>query len=226
MRIYICNDAIGKHWQLGQFSPIRKGSVSLLGWESPTETKDAGVPKEVATIFSRALASVACVTFLSTGNGVQLESGEQLVRLGRGSFWELFFSFVVGRSNNFLPLLSTRNPLKVFDLFKNEDFPWWQQGQIALLSSIDMPVPKVDRKFFLSLLGEHWIKQVESPRIRNLDAVMRPGVDGDIAGIIWLEMERQKSFFAALEYEANVIGYKCIVLDEDAFAKQLKQTSN
>jgi hypothetical protein len=81
-----------------------------------------------------------------------------------------------------LGLMSTRRPETAMRLFDDAAFPWWMQGQGVLLSVPDAPPPAIEEALLLALFGEQWTRHAASLLPLGIEGVVRPGVDGDVAG--------------------------------------------
>ena len=220
--IFACRDPRGLHWQLGPLPPAT-GRVTLLGWSQTTERHDAGVPDEVAGVLACALTSTARVTFPSsaaTDRATRVWSpvGDDLVRAlsGKG-FGERVVAKLRGRPSH-MALISTRQPETASHLFDDAGFPWWMQGQVVLLSGPDTLPTDLDEEALLALFSEDWTKHAAPLAAGGVDGIMRPGVDGDVAGLFSQSDKFEQRVLDALERETRVAGFDWAVLPEEAFA--------
>ena len=220
--IFACRDPRGLHWQLGPLPPAT-GRVTLLGWSQTTERHDAGVPDEVAGVLARALTSTARVTFPSsaaTDGATRVWSplGDDLARAlsGKG-ISDRVLGKLRGRPPN-VALMSTRRPDTAMRLFDDASFPWWMQGQVVLLSGLDAPPPDLDEDALLALFGEDWTKRAAPLAAAGIEGIVRPGVDGDVAGLLSLRDEFEQTVLNALERETRLAGFDWALLPEEAFA--------
>jgi len=219
--IFACRDPRGLHWQLGPLPPAT-GRLTLLGWSQTTERHDAGVPEDVTRVLGRVLTSTARVTFPSsaaTDGATRVWSpvGDDLVRAlsGKG-FGERVVAKLRGRPPN-VALMSTRRPETAMRLFDDASFPWWMQGQVVLLSGVDALPPDVDEDALLALFGEDWTKRATPLAAAGIEGIMRPGVDGDVAGLLSLKDEFEQTVLDALERETRLAGFGWALLPEEAF---------
>jgi hypothetical protein len=223
--IFACRDARGPHWQLGPLPPA-EGRFTLIGWSQPAEQRDAGVPEEVAHVLARALTSVARVTFpcsfvntLATSVWSPLDDDLIRVLTGKG-----FGGRIVARLRGTPPdttLMSTRRPEKATRLFDDAGFPWWLEGQLVLLSGPDAPPPDIDEETLLALFGEEWTKHAASLDAVGVEGIVRPGVDGDVAGLLSIADAFEQVVLAALESETRRAGFDWEVLPEKVFEQTL-----
>jgi len=220
--IFACRDARGAQWQLGPL-PAATGRLTLIGWKQTPEPHDAGVPEEVAHVLARALTSVARVTFPCSSVKPVATSGwspvdGDLVRLltGKG-IGERIVASLKGKPPD-ITLISTRQPETALRLFDDPSFPWWLQGQVVLLSQPDAPPPDIDEEALLALFGENWTQNAASLAPVGIGGILRPGVDGDVAGLLSLTDAFDQAVFAALESETRRAGFNWALTSEEAFA--------
>jgi hypothetical protein len=222
--IFACRDPRGLHWQLGPLPPAT-GRLTLIGWSQTASRHDAGVPEEVVRVLARALTSIARVTFPSSAAAAEgatrawSPSGDDLVRALTGQgFGDRVVAKLRGRPPD-VALMSTRRPETAGRLFDDASFPWWMQGQVVLLSSLDAPPPDLDEDALLALFGEDWTKRAAPLAAIGVDGIMRPGVDGDVAGLLSLRDEFEQVVLDALERETRPAGFDWALLPESAFAQ-------
>jgi hypothetical protein len=223
--IFVCRDPRGAHWQLGAL-PTTESHMTLIGWRQVPAPNDAGVPDDVAAILARALTSVGRLTFPSSsyfgapcGEGSP-PAGDLVRSLGYGGLVERIRN-AVGHVPATIALLSTRRPESAARAFDDEGFPWWLQGQVVVLSSPEAAPPDIDRVTVLSLLTDDWSKRAANLAPAGIAGVMRPGVDGDVAGLLSLTVAFETALLAALEKETSRAGFDWAVLEEDAFSEWL-----
>jgi len=196
--------------------------LTLITWSQAPEGHDAGVPEEVARVLARALTSVARVTFPCSSVKPVATSGwspmdDDLIRVltGKG-FGERIVARLKGKPRD-ITLTSTRRPETAMRLFDDPGFPWWMQGQVALLSGLDAPPPDIDEETLLALFEEDWTRRAAS-LAPGMEAILRPGVDGDVAGLLSLTDGFEQVVLAALESETRRVGFDWALLPEEAFA--------
>lgn len=219
----ICTSPVGAHWRLGLPS---KEDMVLIGWNKSDGEMDGGMPKDVANVLARAMASVALVSFpvgaraLDAGNGnaaLRNEVAQSLVTHGLRERVEA----VVKGEHSHIPLVSTRHPETVWRLFEDATYSWQLQGQIVLLSALGSQPPKLDRKTLLSLFAKGWTNHAASLAGKGVLGVLRPGVDGDVAGFLSLSDEFKQTFFSAVEREARSAKFDWRLVPEDIFVDAL-----
>lgn len=222
--IFICHDARDAGWELGDL-PATGGAIVLIGWRQIPEPVDCGVPNDIAAVMARALTCAARITFLSTEidapSNVWSPRGEDFVRaVGKDG--------IAGRIQNLIDhiprhaaLVSTRHPETVRRLFDDGGFPWWLRGQAVLLSDPQAALPDLDWTLLLSLLSDEWSTRTADFPIAGIVGLIRPGVDGCVAGFLSLTTSFEAVMLAALERESLQAGFGWAVLSEGAFRERL-----
>jgi hypothetical protein len=220
--IYACRDARGSRWQLGPIPPAR-GRLTLVGWRQPVEPADAGVPAEVSAVLARALTSIARVTFPTSivnprATGVWSPLDGDVIRLvDHDGIGGRVLAKVRGTPAG-IALLSTRRPDTAIRLFDDAGCPWWLQRQVVLLTDPDAAPPDIDSATLLALLGDGWSTKATPLAAAGVRGIMRPGVDGDVAGLLALTDAFDESVLTALARETGLAGVDWAVLPETAFA--------
>lgn len=216
--IFVCLDARSQRWQLG-IPSVGQYPLILLGWSSSPATVDAGVPGRIAAVLAQALTQSALVTFPCSRKALPSPcEGETIRSLGSGGVIGQLKSSLAGTPAEIL-LLSTRRPESAQRMFEDGAFPWWMQGQIVLLSAPDGAPPDLDRAALLALLGEDWRRRI-APGTGML-GMIRPGVDGDVAGFQPLAEGFGEVLLSHLEREIVVAGWEWAILSEEGFARRL-----
>jgi hypothetical protein len=197
--------------------------LTLIGWKQTPEPHDAGVPEAVARVLARALTSVARVTFpcssvkpVATSGWSPMDGDLIRVLTGKG-FGERIVARLKGKPTD-ITLMSTRRPETAMRLFDDPSFPWWLQGQMVLLSDTDAPPRDIDEETLLALFGESWTQHAASLAPVGIDGILRPGVDGDVAGLLSLTDAFEQAVLAELENETRRAGINWALMPEQAFA--------
>jgi hypothetical protein len=196
--------------------------LTLIGWSQSTDPPDGGVPDEVAHALARAFTSVARVTFpCSSVNAVATSVWSQLdadliraltAKASRGRI-----AAKLRGTPRDMVLMSTRRPETARRLFEDAGFPWWLQGQVVLLSRPDAPPPDVDDEAPLALFEEDWTGHAASLAPVGIEGIVRPGVDGDVAGLLTFTDAFDRIALGALETETRRAEFDWALLTEKAF---------
>ena len=226
--IFACLNPVQKIWQLGRL-PHTPDAFVLIGWRTYPTPVDGGIPEAVGEILARAMTSAANVIFLSSdvkgdappdwkivgGNLICALKEESLIKRALSSLSNIPSTLV---------LLSTRKPEVVIRLFDDAAYPWWTQGQIALLSESNRPIPKINRQTLLSLFEEDWTQNASALQDLGIQSVMRSGVDGSVAGFLFLTADFGGRFLKVLENESRTVGFDWNILSETDFASSLSDS--
>ena len=113
-------------------------------------------------------------------------------------------------------IVSTRDRDAVVRAFDDPAFPWWMQGQVLLLSEPDRDPPAVDEPGLRALLEEDWARTATALEGRGVNGVVRPGVDGDVAGLLALSDPFDGRMMQTLEREARLAGLAWSLVPESA----------
>jgi hypothetical protein len=225
MSLFACSDARGSQWQLGPLPPAR-GQLTLIGWNESPARPDGGVPPQVARALAHAWTSDARATFPSSlaypaaGSTWSDSGGDQVRLLTGGGVRGRIAAKLRGTPPN-ITLVSTRQPDSLLRVFDDEGFPWWMQGQIALLSKPDAPPPDIDEPQLLALFDDDWTARAAALAAERVEGIVRPGVDGDVAGVLTLSTAFEQAILAAIEREAHAAGAEWTVVSEELFAAKL-----
>ena len=218
--IFICPDPRRTEWQLGRLPPAA-GRMTLIGWKQEPDPVDAGIPQELGAVLARALASVTRVTFPSSvlhqasANGWSKSGGDDVRRLNPTAAARV--AAVLKGTPGHVLMVSTRNPDTVMQAFEDPGYPWWMQGQVLLLSSPNAPPPEIERNQFLALFRDDWAREAQALAPFGIVAVVRPGVDGAVAGLLSLTTGFNDIVLQALEHEARLALFDWSVLSEEAY---------
>ena len=222
--IFICHDPRDAGWELGAL-PATGGAMVLIGWRQIPEPVDCGVPNDIAVMMARALTCAARVTFLSTEidapSNVWSLQGEDLVR----SMEKTGLVGCIQNAINHMPhhavLVSTRRPETALRLFDDGGFPWWLRGQVVLLSDPETAPPDIDWPLLVAFMENAWPTCTMDFPCAGVEGVIRPGVDGCVAGFLSLTTSFEAAMVAALKSESLQAGFDWAVLSEDAFRERI-----
>jgi hypothetical protein len=220
--LLVCRDARAAHWQLGPLPPAR-GRLTLVAWSQRATTRDSGVPRDVAGILAHSWTSLARVTFPSSPIGITATeawspSDVGLIRaLAAQGTLERTLAYVRGAPVG-ATLISTRQADIATRVFEDAGFPWWLQGQAVLLSDPDADPPDIDEPNLLALFEDDWADRAATLAGIGVLGVVRPGVDGDVAGLLALSGAFDTRLLQSLEREARRAGMTCAIVPETALS--------
>ena len=200
--------AVAAHWQLGDLVDATPGRCLLLGWDAVPDLVDGGVPLAVAAAWSRALAACARISFLSVAD-VPAARGWQPVGADMALADPRLLGRLVARLRGMphhAALVCSRQPTTIARAFDDAGFPWWLQSQVLLLTAPDAPPPEITPAQASDLLDEAWARQADVLQRAGLVAVARPGVDGDVMGLLALDDTFLDRFIDALGVQARLSG--------------------
>jgi hypothetical protein len=185
--VFWTEEAPGEHWLLGPFS-LETPYFALLGWSAADET--GGVPRKVVTVLSEGLTAFGRVTFPS--GQCQAEGptwttsgpGRHVARYRSPSRVDRIAGSWLGRGPSELPLMSTMDAEIAASMFDDAAFPWWAQSQAILLSPTQAPPPNLADRWsaMVRLFTPAWAEALPELRSAGVQALARPGVDGDVVG--------------------------------------------
>jgi hypothetical protein len=171
------------------------------------------------------LTSIAWVTFpISAGDAKEFASRDarqtRLHAVGSGGVIQaakaLLRSLPAG-----MTIASTREAALARCMFNQADYPWTLQAQAVLLSAAPIDSTTFTRAMWIAILDGEWEEQIEALRSAGVTGLIRPGVDGDVAGVFALTQECFDALHAALERAALSAGLTWSVLSEADFASAL-----
>ena len=219
--LIVCRRPEGRHWQLGPLPPPR-GHVALLGWRLDPPHVDAGVHAPIDRILAEALTGCGRVTFLWSPDETGAVHDEDIVYATEPAAGLSRLGARLAGQPNRLNLMTTRNAETAIRMFDMLGFDWSRQEQVALLSAQDALPPVLDRPTILDLLSESWLRRCAEFEDGPVRAVLRPGIDGDVAGLFCTGAEVRRHVFNALEGACRAAGAAWSETAEDcAFADRL-----
>jgi hypothetical protein len=225
--IFACADAREPHWQLGHLPPAT-GRFALIGWKEPGDAIEAGVPEAVAHVLARAFTAVARVMFLADPAGLDGWTplkGDAIKMLASGGMTSRLAAKLRGAPPE-IALVSTRHPETAIRLFDDAGFPWWQQGQIVLLCG-DEPshrdgerqdLAAWNRETLLDLFDDDWASRAVPLASKGVMGAVRPGVDGDVAGLLSLTDGFLHTTLEAIARQTRLAGFDWEIVSEKALA--------
>jgi hypothetical protein len=118
--------------------------------------------------------------------------------------------------------MSTTDPQTLMQAFDDAAHPWSMQGQVLLISAPAEAPPGIDRKQLRALLENEWGDAADALSAPGVIGVVRPGVDGDLAGLLTLTADAERTSLAALEGETRRASFDWSVLTEELFAERYR----
>jgi hypothetical protein len=226
MRLFITHDAPRPQWQLGSPSAT-PGAFALLGWSS--DERDGGVPERIVDVLARSLATFGRVTFacstLSTAGapGWQRQGDDFVARHATRSPLGRMAAQFSARAPVDLMLLSTTSEQTVRRLFDDPGYPWWNQGQFVLVSPAGATAPDFDKIGFnpATLFGRDCSENFGLLQPLGVQAMLYPGVDGDVAGLLCASTEIRDRFETILSHHAQASGVSLQTVSEPEFVERL-----
>jgi hypothetical protein len=224
--LVVCRDPSSRLWQLGAL-PAEEGSVVLIGWKGGSPTFDGEDLHPCALAVVTALTQIARVTFPCSAFGTPRGGGwvpidSRSVEIGvverhsivSSSVWSL-----LGRRSR-ITLASTRDDEFVSWMFDDAEYAWELQGQFAVLSGAADGPPAIlsDFERLDCLFGDEWTKTSRALVPAGAAGVMRPGVDGDLIGVLSSTPQFEALLVESLCNAAVAAGRECAMVSETTFA--------
>lgn len=184
----------GLGWVIFPSSQIRPPPAARQGWVPLTDVvRGAGDPMPgpgplagPAPGFHRGAAPADALTRVLTCRGLTERLGAAL-----------------RRQSARIALCASRRAELACGLFDDAAYPWWLQGQNVLLAAPAQTPPDLNRQDLLGLWQRSWTAPAAALALASgLLAVMRPGVDGAVAGLLCLEAGVEEALLAALAAQA------------------------
>jgi hypothetical protein len=204
-------------WQLPTSAT---GQLAMVGWHLALgRGVDGGVPPNVAGVLTRALTRSAWVSFFDAAEptGSLDAHVKRLEPSGLGA--------KVRAKADRLPravyLISTRRPEIVQWAFDADMFSWEMQGQVLFLSALQRPSPQLNWTAMLSITGRELPITCDLLRGIGVEALVFPGVDGDVAGVVSATSAAEERILADLRAEAEAAGFTWRMVAEDDFIHAL-----
>ena len=206
---------IGSHpgsdiWQLGSW---QLGSF-LIGW-SGFPSREAGVPDTVKSVLAEALTSDSAVTFLGKTRNAGTKGNDSIST--NGLIDRLRSRF---RRQTEPQRVTTRDPRLVSNAFDDPEAPWWYQGQVIIGTPPDGTPIEVTSKQLHALMSDDWCSATLA--ISGVLWTLRPGVDGDVAGVCPRDEEVSRDLYAALEQASRKADLEIETLEEENFRSRIR----
>lgn len=204
-------------WQL---SPLATDHVLTIGWRLATgRSVDDGVPREVAPVLARALTNLGRVSFFE-GSEPDRAGDDQVSAIEPTGFGGKVGAAAAGLPKK-VYLVCTRRPELVATAFEAGFFSWLMQGQTLLISPDDRGPPVLDWTQMLSLTGGEDFALKAALSVWGAEVVVRPGVDGAVAGLAAASEIVKERALASIRDAAANHGCDVRVLTESEFEEAL-----
>lgn len=214
--LLICENPLSSDWQLGLLPP-RQGTLELLGWARREPHLEGSVPQSVQQLLARMWVGMARLDYLS-----------QAGRQPQGWAWVIPSALRGSTSPQWRNTSDASQAAQV--VFQDSGCAWCRQGQALLLSEAHGPRPRLEAVPLDVLMSDDWWQLAPPLRAAGVEAVVRPGVDGAVAGLWWLEAERgreptglQQRWQQALAREVAAGAASLSRVSEDEFRQRLAQ---
>jgi hypothetical protein len=201
-----------QQWQLPQQST---DCVTMIGWHAAA---GSGVPANVAQILLRAFTTTGWVSFFDASEPAEL-SDTRVARLEAGIGGRLRAS--LARFPHEIFLISTRRWDVGVSAFDASIFSWSMLGQALLISDGEAPTAAVGWDEAMVITGREEPITAQMLSAWNLDAIVFPGVDGDVAGLISASAPIEERILEDLRAEAEAADFTWRTLAENEFAEAL-----
>jgi hypothetical protein len=204
-------------WQLPTSAT---GQLAMVGWHlAGGRGVDGGVPPTVAGVLTRALTRSACLSFLDSKEPT--ESVDVYVKRLEASGLGAKVRAMADGLPRAVYLISTRRPEIAQSAFDASLFSWETQGQVLFLSSPLRPSPQLEWIDMLSITGRESPITCDVLRGIGVDALVFPGVDGDVAGVVSATSAAEARILTDLRAEAEAAGFAWRMVPEDDFIQVL-----
>lgn len=202
--------------------PHMTGHVLMIGWRLASgRSVDDGVPPEVAPVLAHALTDLGWVSFFE-GSQPSRTPDDRVSPINPPGFAGRVRAAAAGLPNE-VYLVSTRRPELVASAFDATYFSWVMQGQAILISPHDCKPPNLEWSQMMSITGGETSALEAALSAWGAKAVIRPGVDGDVAGLLAADEIVKERAVASLRHAASSHGFGLRVLTESEFSEALAE---
>jgi hypothetical protein len=216
--IFVCLNPVASYWQLDLTSST-EAEVMLIGWCPSCDEPDDGVPGEVAILLARVLTSIAQVIFPMSEATDTGGTMTQQVDIASNAFERL--QARIKHEPVRIHLMSTVEPDVACRMFYDGGFSWQMQGQVGLLLPFGSPAPQFDRRGLRQLIASDRGDTPARLGLNDTLGLIRPGVDGAVAGIWSFDRAFALALLARLESEAFQMGFEFRLATEATFTDLL-----
>jgi hypothetical protein len=179
--IYLCERPTDPRWELGSAAASTQ-RVLLIGWSRSVQLTEAGVPPIVSRVISHALVSAGHVAFLSNASDAHATAACEFQSLAKDN-WPMRLGQWLHVTPRSAGWVITRDALTAATLFDCDAFDWRLKAQVALLVRSPMVLQDLGWDAVRDLAGDTWTDAAANLAAVGVEAVLRPGVDGDVAAL-------------------------------------------
>jgi hypothetical protein len=206
-------------WKL--FPPMT-GPMLMIGWRlAGGRSVDDGVPPEVAPVLAHALTNLGWVSFFE-GSDPNRTPDDQVRPIKPPGFSGRLKAAAAGLPKE-VYLVSTRRPGLAASAFDASFFSWVMQGQAILISPHGRTPPEIEWSQMMSITGGESSALEAALSAWGANAVIRPGVDGDVVGLLAADEVVKERALACLRDAASSHGFGLRVLPENEFSEALAE---
>lgn len=216
--ILCAHDPHSRKWRLPQAGA---GTLSLIGWRTnPIDERDDGVPSDVGIVLAKALTTLGEMSF-PCSEPFRSNNEDGVQELPLRSFRATLRRLATKEPKN-IRIVSTRNVDVARQAFDDAGFPWWLQGQIAVVRSGDRAA-STDAGLLLDMIenadAPNWAQLLSL----SINIVIRPGVDGGVMGLYADSVSTRDAFTEMLERSALATGYEWLTMSERQFTDAIAE---
>lgn len=212
-------DPTRETWGLGPLPPAH-GALLLIGWSRVMAySDDDDAPAVFASILADALVCLGPVAFPTT----ELQAGAAGAAGNAARFapWAPRRGARASRARS--ALCVTGAAALAVHLFNDAAYQWVLQSQFGLVCADGVaPAALVAQGRALEeLIEPGWSKELPTLAQAGVRAVLRPGVDGDVAGLLAADAPLRQRVIEAIAQSARQAGVAFDMLNEAGFLKAL-----
>jgi hypothetical protein len=202
--------------------PHMTGHALMIGWRLVSgRSVDDGVPPEVAPVLAHALTDLGWVSFFE-GSEPDPTPDDRVSPINPPGFAGRVRAAAAGLPKE-VYLVSTQRPELVASAFDASFFSWVMQGQAILISPHERKPPELDWSQMMSITGGETSALEAALSAWGAKAVVRPGVDGDVAGLLATDEIVEERALVCLRHAASSHGFALRVLTESEFSEALAE---
>jgi hypothetical protein len=183
--------------------------------------RDGAVPDEIASLLVRAICATNAFTFPDSASSL-LTAGDAVSVIVPVGLRQRIKAWRNGVPSN-LRLVTTRSPETAQRVFDGVEFPWTMQGAIAFLSAADHAAPELSFELVLGMSEPRAVFDGKRMAARGVRALLRPGVDGTVAGLFTTNSEVEREIITVALDEAIECGFDCRLVANSEFVDLIRE---